>query len=296
VWTSDLKGQWGREWAAWDKFNAFIAQLTNWVMPQPVVEGLDAAFRFDGAQASIEVTAYDKAGRPRDFAETTVNLIGPDLISQTIALAPIGPGRYGAELPVTAPGAYLMHVYQRGGAGQPSAHMQAGWVMPYSPEYKIHAALAGEQTLQALVRATSGQMLTEPGQAFAPMARPTTHAQPIWPGLLTLAALLFPCDVAARRLRLARADGERLLVWVQSRLMIRRPGAAIAPRPRVLGNLFTARERANRRTNLPPAPDAPPLPPSAPPPAPIEEASPLAEPADMAERLRRAKERARKSR
>ena len=33
VWTSDLKGQWGRDWVAWPEFARFSAQLVGWTNP-----------------------------------------------------------------------------------------------------------------------------------------------------------------------------------------------------------------------------------------------------------------------
>jgi hypothetical protein len=118
-----------------------------------------------------------------------------------------------------------------------------GLAVPYSPEYKTQD-LSGFQNLTSLTRATGGQEIADPALSFAPFARPAARTQPIWPALLLIAALLFPLDVAARRLRLTRGDVERLIVWARSRLHQRT--ATIAPRPRALGALFAARDRAAR--------------------------------------------------
>lgn len=287
VWTSDMKGQWASDWVAWDKFNTFAAQLANWVLPQPADEEMTAAITSDGAQTIIEVSG-------RDFLETQATLVGPELVSQTVTLAQVAAGHYRAELPVSESGTYLMQVVQRDADNTPVAGTTAGMVIPYSPEYKISQSLEGSQKLQSLAHATGGQMIAEPALAFAPFARPATHTQPIWPAMLLAAALLFPLDVAARRLRLTRADAQKLLAWARSPFQRR----AAAPRPRVLGALFAARERAFRRSNIqaperasvrlepPKTQDAGGAAKQSPPPP--------SSPEEMAERLRQARDRARK--
>jgi len=61
------------------------------------------------------------------------------------------------------------------------------------------------------------------------------------------AALLFPADVGVRRLRLTRADWQRLGEWSRERLRrVRRPAGGRLE-PELLGDLFRARERARQR-------------------------------------------------
>jgi hypothetical protein len=295
AWTSDVKGQWGSEWVRWDKFNTFVAQLTNWVMPQPADEGLQTSLTSDGAQTAIDVASLDKNSRPRDFMDTQASIIGPDSVTQTMILAQVGPGRYRGELSASQPGTYLVRITQKDASGTPIASATAGLVIPYSPEYKIKN-LTGFPNLSGLAQATGGQAIDDPALAFAPIAKSATRAQPIWPALLLMAALLFPLDVAARRLRLTRQEWDKLAAWV-SRLT--KPGGAIAaaPRPRVLGDLFAARDRARPRVQ--PAADkkAPPALTAPETPRERQESPPApSSPEEMAERLRKARDRARKSR
>jgi len=298
AWTSDLKGQWAADWVKWDGFNTFVAQLTNWVLPQPEDEGLQTTLVADSGQTSLRVTSTDSAGRPRDLLDTRATIVDPDLVSQAVTLTQVAPGQYRGEWAAAQPGTYLVQITQRDAGGTPIASATTGLVVPYSPEYKILSEAAS--VLPELARATGGQVIAEPALAFAPLARPATRAEPIWPSLLLIAALLFPLDVAARRLRLTRGDVQRLSVWV--RTTFGRGSIAAAPRPRALGTLFSARDRARGRARVTRSTSPPlevkaeekPAPPSVEDrPLPREGA---ASPEEMAQRLKQAKSRVRRSR
>ena len=99
-----------------------------------------------------------------------------------------------------------------------------------------------------LASLTGGGELANPLAAFDPGKLPyTAEAHEIWQPLLLLAALLFPLDVAIRRLVIGSGDLRKARVW----LLEHRPlkGRGLAERPRMLGQLFQARQRAwHRRT------------------------------------------------
>ncbi len=296
AWTSDAKGQWASDWVKWGQFNTFVAQLTNWVLPQPADGELQTAFASDGAQTSLDVTSTDSAGRPRDTDRLDMHatIVAPNLESHDVTLTQVAPGRYRGQLPSMPAGTYLVQVTQQEASGNPVASATTGWVIPYSPEYKLLDASAS--VLRDVAQATGGEEITSPDLAFAPFPRPAARAQPIWQGLLLLTALLFPLDVAARRLRITREDVRRFLAW--ARLPSPRERARA---PRVLQGLFAARERArgNRvRAPLPTAirPTTEGRPPAQQPPANKSTPPLVASPEAMTERLKKAKDRAGKAR
>ncbi|MGC9320552.1 MAG: hypothetical protein ACP5KN_21135, partial [Armatimonadota bacterium] len=215
-------------------------------LPDPAEENLQVAIRLDGADATFHVDATDEEGRPRDLLETEVRLVGPDLAAETVSLEQTAAGRYEGSTAISEPGTYLVHVVQRDDRGDPVAQQTTGLVVPYSPEYRRTGG--GQTLLDELARATGGEVaLAQPQAAFAPMEQPVRRARPLWPALLLMAALLFPVDVAVRRLRLTRADWQQLLAWIQGR----RPWPAARARraePAVLSELFQARDRAQRRS------------------------------------------------
>ncbi|MCX7683565.1 MAG: glutamine amidotransferase [Anaerolineae bacterium] len=294
AWTSDLKGQWAVEWVGWERFNAFVAQLVGWTLPRPD-ESLQVTTRLDGAEVHLKVDSADQSGRPRDLLETRATLVGPRLVTQTVPLEQTAAGRYEGRTTVSEPGTYLIHIVQYDTKGEPVAQQTAGLVVPYSPEYQRTGQ--GTTLLNELVRATGGRVLEAPEMAFAPMHQPVTRARPLWPALLLTAALLFPFDVGARRLRITKADLRSLGAWIRERIPRRGKVAQRWAGPVVLGDLFQARERARRRgprpsegagavPHLTPPPQPPVAAPSPPSAAEAEE--------DTLARLRRARERARR--
>jgi hypothetical protein len=298
VWTSDLKGQWATDWLVWNGFNTFVAQLTNWVLPQPNDVGLQTAFVSDGEHTTLQVVSTDLNGQPRDVQETQAQIVAPDGSTQTLKLNPNAPGIYRAPLNASTPGVYLAQITQRDAQGNPVASATMGLVVPYSPEYKFVNQQAS--VLPTLARATNGRALDDPAQTFIPFAQPAARTQPIWMYMLLAAALLFPLDVAARRLRLARSDWER----VHAKLRVPQSSQRAATGPRALEGLFSARERVRVKRSVSPAtPPATSNPTTTVTPPPAPNVTPTrAEPSDanaeenMTERLRRARERARKSR
>ncbi|MDY7077641.1 MAG: VWA domain-containing protein [Chloroflexota bacterium] len=306
AWTSDLKGQWATDWVAWERFNSFAAQLVGWTLPEPADEHVQVDLRLEDAGVHFRVDSTDEDGQPRDLLATEVTLIGPELSSETVELEQTAAGRYEGSTSIAEPGTYLVQIVQRDAGGQPVARQTAGLVVPYSPEYKRSGQ--GGALLGELVRVTGGATLELPSAAFAPTRQPASRARPLWPSLLLMATLLFPLDVAVRRLRLTRADWHRLATWARDRLP-RQRARRQAGEPVLLGDLFRARERARRRGARPveggegtiPAPG----PPSQPPVIEIErekERPISSEPAtpppddDTLARLRQARERARRRR
>ncbi|MBI5029338.1 MAG: VWA domain-containing protein [Chloroflexi bacterium] len=291
AWTSDAKGQWATDWVKWSGFNSFVAQLTNWVLPEPSDPGLQTTFVSEGEQTFLQVTSKDTAGRPRDFLDTRANLVAPDLTTQAVTLTQVAPGQYRAAMPSSQTGVYLTQITQQDASGTPIASSTAGLIIPYSPEYKLLDSNAS--VLPELARATGGHEAIDPTMAFAPFAKPAARAEPIWTTLLLLAALLFPLDVAARRLRLTRGDVQTFVAWARQS-SAQRPAATA---PRALGTLFAARDRArtSRVTQVKPPAQVAAKPPSQSKSSEVS-APPASSPEAMTERLKKAKDRARKSR
>jgi hypothetical protein len=296
AWTSDLKGQWAADWVAWGEFSRFAAQLVGWTLPAPRVEGIAAEATLEDDRAVIRVEATDDAGRPRNFLDATATLIGPDLSVVEAELSQVGAGRYEARVDVARPGTYLVRMGIQEG-DEPLGQQTLGLVVPYSPEYRVggtNRTLLGE-----LARLTGGGVLPEPVAAFIHNLPAADQAREIWASLLLIAALLFPLDVAVRRVMLGPEDFRKALAWLRARLPSRRARPA---RERTLGQLFRARDRA--RTRRPPtlsnverpAPSEPPPPPTEPSEE-REEGTPSPPTTDDAlARLREAKRRARRDR
>ncbi len=308
AWTSDLKGRWAIDWVQWNEFARFSSQLVSWLLPSPQVEGLSAQVSLQDEGAVINLEAKDEEGRPLNNLNVQGKLIDPDLETVEIPLRQVGPGQYQAVTRADQPGTYLVWLGASNTENndQPMGQMTLGLVVPYSPEYRAGGINLG--LLDELARITGGSQLTNPVEAFLHNLPAAGGARELWRPLLLIAALLFPLDVAVRRLIISRREMEQARAWVIDHLPGRRSTARQGEEP-ILGRLFSARERARTRSTpaqgsekgpelaQPSAP--PPVEPAASKPAP---AQPKADqpapketgPTDSLARLREAKKRARR--
>ncbi len=251
VWTSDLKRQWAADWVGRPDFGAFAVQLVDWSLPAPDSAGLAVETHLDGGSATLALRASDQAGRALNDLAVEARLAGPDGASLSVPLVQSAAGQYRAAVDLPAEGAYLLRVIARDTAGQIVGGQTAGLVVPYSPEYADPSEQPTDPRLFRLAEATGGRVIDDPARAFDP-APGVTRATDAWPWLFLVAALLFPLDVAARRLKLGRADLALAAVWLRARWprsgQPRVAGAGAPPTgERALGSLFAARERAGTR-------------------------------------------------
>jgi uncharacterized membrane protein/Mg-chelatase subunit ChlD len=242
AWTSDLKGQWAVEWLRWSGFSRFASQLVSWLLPAPKAEGLEASAGIEGDQAVIHLQAVGKDGQALNFLDAQATIINPNLHSSDLKMTQVGPGQYQAAMKADNPGTYLVRLGVNQG-DQSLGQLTLGMVVPYSPEYKASGVNRG--LLNELARLTGGSELTEPLGAFLHNLPSTDYAREIWRSLLLLAALLFPLDIALRRVMLGKEDWEQARIWLTERLpWVSKPGV---PQSRLLGQLFQARQRARER-------------------------------------------------
>jgi uncharacterized membrane protein len=243
AWTSDMKAQWANEWLSWKDFPRFSAQLVNWLLPAPSAEGLEGQVSLEEGQLLISLSAIGNDGLPLDFLKTEATVVDPVLETERLPLEQVGPGRYEVHRPVEQPGVYLVRV----GANQDDQSMgqlTLGIVVPYSPEYTSTGV--NRSLLAELAHVTGGGELIDPLSAFLHNLPSMEAAREIWQALLLLAALLFPVDVAIRRLRLDR----QMLIAARDWLIDHAPGRARIseiPTTPLIQRLQNARERARSR-------------------------------------------------
>jgi uncharacterized membrane protein len=192
AWTSDAQGRWTAGLLQWPAANRFFGDIVHASLPQPGDPALQVETRVQGDHTHLLVTAPATSG-----ATVTVNALTPDLAAASLILSPTGPGRFEGDLPTDQVGSYLLHVSESAG-GVVRHTTTTGLVVPYSPEYRdLGTDIA---TLKAIAQAGGGVLLTDVTQAFRVPVPTVRAALPIGELLLVLAILLFPIDVALRRL------------------------------------------------------------------------------------------------
>lgn len=203
AWTPDVAGRWSAAWVASPAFPRLWGNVLSWLLGTAagqmeirtsLVEG------GGGRRARIQV---DDPGGWAEVKKLGARVTGPTGESRSLSLAPAGPGRYAAEVPVPETGAYLIGV-----AEGERLVAQTGFVVPYPEEYR-HAG-TDLAFLEQVARAGGGEVLAAPEAAFARNLPPVRAGRDFSSLLLALAALLWLADIAGRRLVLGREERAEL--------------------------------------------------------------------------------------
>ncbi|HEU5102786.1 MAG TPA: VWA domain-containing protein [Roseiflexaceae bacterium] len=200
AWTSDLKGQWGRDWVGWDQFPRFVGGFADMLLPPPAAGTLTLRTSSLGTQSALELTAQDDQGRLLNQLALKGILIDPENRSVPISFSQIGAGQYRANVSTTTPGVYLAQVAALSADGQPIGSATTGLVVSYSPEYG--ETRDNPQLLRELAAISAGRVDPTAAAIFDPPAQAVGSVREIGLPLLWLALLLLPLDIGLRRLHL----------------------------------------------------------------------------------------------
>ena len=239
VWTSDLKPKWATSWVNWDQFPRFVAQLVGWTLPRISGDTVSGEASLVGTDVQVDVVANDAANNPQTGLRVEARLVGPSGTPAPAVLQEVAPGRYQARVPSPIPGTYLVQLTGTDANGKAIFARTLGLIVPYSPEYR--QGQSNPQLLQTLAQQSGGRSLTQPSQAFDHTLAAVRRAIPIDLLLLLIAAILLPLDVAVRRISLRRKD----FALAQANRRQRQQTAA-APTA-TMTSLHGARDRARGR-------------------------------------------------
>jgi Mg-chelatase subunit ChlD len=197
AWTSDAKGVWSNQWAAWDGSSAFWNQLLTWLLPQYHAGDLDVRAGITGAQGQVDVQVKQPLA---SGAVLKAKVIGADLREQEVPLLLQAPGRYSGNFASATPGTYMVTVNEQ--AGDAVLHTSTtGVSVPYSPEYSLPRN--GLDTLHQIAAAGGGEVLESAEDVYRDNLPAKWQRRDLSLWLLLAAALLWPFDIALRRVSLA---------------------------------------------------------------------------------------------
>jgi Mg-chelatase subunit ChlD len=242
AWTSDLKGQWARDWLGWAEFPRFAAGLVDTLLPPRSADNLALELRNDGVQAIVDLTVSDASGQPLEQADVLGRLLGPDGTALDLRFEQIGVGRYRALAPASTAGVYLAQVAAADEVGQAIGTASAGMVVAYAAEYGPNND--NSQLLRDLAALSGGRSDPEPAAVFEHPGQDVGEVREMSLPLLWFALLLLPFDVALRRLFLR--PGRLALPHRRPR-----PVSVPAAAPMV-DRLRDARDRVRTRAVAPP--------------------------------------------
>ena len=245
AWTSDAQGRWTADLLRWPTANKFFGDIVHASLPQAGDPALQIESHVQGDHTHLLVTAPATSG-----ASVTVSAVTPDLSGANLTLSPTGPGRFEGDLPTDQVGAYLLHVSESVG-GVVRHTTTTGLDVPYSPEYRNLGT--DPVTLKAIAQAGGGKLLTDLSQVFSLPVPEVQAARPISELLLVLAILLFPIDIALRRLvfRLEDAPAWRAALQLQRAATRAVPAEATVTRLRERVETIRAARAAQPKTPKP---------------------------------------------
>src|SRR5437667_2852806 len=249
AWTSDALGLWTANWLRWSDAPRWWANLVTWTLPSPdSALNVNATVIGDSGHITVDIPPGTTTGSTVN-QQVQVKIITPNLAQETISLQLTAPLRWEGNFPTIQVGAYLLQVNWHGTAGQLAT--TTGLVVPYSPEFRTSGTDIRFLTL--LAHAGGGALLgpNDSREAFTANLAPVSAAVPLTFLLLTLAALLLPIDIAARRL----ASLEFLVIgfqWLRARLRPRLAAQGIqggesAIDATALASVRTKREQQRKR-------------------------------------------------
>ena len=204
--TSDAKARWAAEWLTWPGYSKFWAQLVRHAMRKSDAKGVSVEVAQKGGRATLTLDAIDPAGRFVNSAETEMTLIDPQLGTRKLPLAQTAPGRYVADFETPLAGPYHVELTQKVN-GQVLYQQSRGLTVGYSDELRLKPT--NEALLKSIAEATGGKYSLAAANTFAPDGRTALRPTPLWPWLVTAAALLLVLDVALRRIDMSAMLGDR---------------------------------------------------------------------------------------
>lgn len=201
AWTSDGGEKWAAGWAGWDGFSDFWSTLVRDTFPLSGSEGqrIEASIADERLTIALEGAEAWPVG-----TEPSARVSYPDGTSEEVRLDRVSDFEFGAVVPARQGGTYAIGISVDTGAGE-TAVLSTLATRSFAAEY-----LPGEpdaDLMASISASTGGRGDIEAAAAFDPkgLEPGVTERQYRWWFLLA-AALLWPIDVALRRLRLARRE------------------------------------------------------------------------------------------
>ncbi|HEX9763545.1 MAG TPA: VWA domain-containing protein, partial [Acidimicrobiia bacterium] len=201
AWTSDSGDKWGALWAGWDGYTDFWSNVVRDTFPLSGSEGQQVEARISDELMTIRLEGAE-AWAAGTFPLARVNY--PDGTSEEVRLERVSDFEFAASVPARQGGTYAVGVTFDRGDGE-SAIMSAIASRSFAAEY-----LPGPpdpELMESISAATGGRGEITPQRAFDSegLEEGVSDQSFRWWFLLA-AAMLWPLDVALRRLRLSRRE------------------------------------------------------------------------------------------
>ncbi len=216
--TSDAKAKWARNWLGWGKYQEFWSQIGQWSLRRLENSDFNTEVSVDKGQGEITTDALDEQGNYRNFLNLDGVVVSPKGERFNVHLEQTGPGHYEAHFPTKEVGTYMLNLLDKKD-GKVRGSQVVGASINYSPEF--NASEPNLNLLRRLAESGGGRIIDPENPAdntFLHNRQKTFQPRDLWEWLLKLAVLLFPLDVAVRRIQLDRDELHRarrkLIGWI----------------------------------------------------------------------------------
>ncbi|MDA7644980.1 glutamine amidotransferase, partial [bacterium] len=251
--TSDARARWASQWLPWDQYRQFWSQIAQWALRR--VENTDFASEVtvDKGRGVISVEAVDDDGNFQNFLELNARVVDPSGEGQDLRLEQTAPGRYEARFDAESVGAYTINLMQMEGEKLVGTQM-IGTSLNFSPEFS--SSETKWNLLNRLAEISQGKVFTDLSMAADPFHHDrieTFQPKDLWEWLLRFSILLFPFDVALRRIQIDREEWLRAYRWVVARVFFWTRTEPVVTRDESLGALLSRRDAVRSSQDREPA-------------------------------------------
>lgn len=190
VWTSDLSGQWSRDWIMWEGFQREWGRLVNSCLALKEEDGMDVSITRKGCDAQVYVAT--NINDPGQSVEASLQ--SSEGFMKKIPLVQIRPGQFEGNIAMEKPAEYLLaaSLIKDGKVLKKASRIIH---LDYSPEYSI-----GAEGSQAAYLLAKGGIANKDTDVFRlPLQKKNWSQSPLDYILLPLALLFFTMDIWTRK-------------------------------------------------------------------------------------------------
>jgi len=192
--TSDAKSRWAAGWLTWPGYGKFWVQLVRALMRKTDASSFEVATREVGNRLDLTIDAIKPDGSFRNEMPVSVNMLGPEGATRTIAAEQGAPGQYHASFELPAEGTSVFSVSS---PDLPDGGYVFGHTRSYPQEFL--RTEVNEPVLRTLASVGRGKYSPSAAEVFARPATPARAHRELADYFLEAALLLLPLDIWLRR-------------------------------------------------------------------------------------------------
>ena len=191
--TSDINGQWSRNYLTWEYGPQLIKNMVYFTIPKYGEEGY-LNISQEGNEAKVE---FYNDNISKD-AKVKGIFNGENGEEGEFDLTQVEPGKFSANIPLNSLGFYNFNIREEEN-GEVTNSYKGAFALQYSDEYKFNTN--GEK-LEVVVKETKGTFINKPEEVFEGKLQREYKKINLTNSLLVISILLFMLDIAYRRLNL----------------------------------------------------------------------------------------------